>query len=133
MKNSDIFKWIQSIVPDGKTCYKDIRKSEPDGYIKFSQEVIPYDFRLVFEQFMHEGHDKTGKYLSYCARIGDSHQQIWFYPTGTSGSLALCHPAGAGTGGADRFRGSDGVLPAHGCFGATLRGGPILKTQNLSL
>lgn len=64
MKNSDIFKWIQSIVPDGKTCYKDIRKSEPDGYIKFSQEVIPYDFRLVFEQFMHEGHDKTGKYLN---------------------------------------------------------------------
>lgn len=64
MKNPDIFKWIQSIVPNGKICYKDIREFEPDGYVKYSQEVIPYDFRLVFEQYMHEGGDMTGKYLN---------------------------------------------------------------------
>lgn len=64
MKNLDIFKWIQSIVPNGKICYKDIREIEPDGYVKYSQEVIPYDFRLVFEQYMHEGGGITGKYLN---------------------------------------------------------------------
>lgn len=64
MKNPDIFIWIQSIVPNGKICYKDIQKIEPDGYTTYSQEVIPYDFRLVFEQYMHEGGNITGKHLN---------------------------------------------------------------------
>ena len=64
MKNPDIFTWIQSIVPNGKICYKDIQEIEPDGYTNYRQEVIPYDFRLVFEQYMRESGDRTGKYLN---------------------------------------------------------------------
>ncbi len=59
-----VITWIQSIVPKGKICYKDIKETEPDGYVKYSQEVVPYDFKLVFEQYMQDGGDITGKYLN---------------------------------------------------------------------
>lgn len=61
-----IFDWLQSIVPEGLTCYKNILHHEYniDGkLIAFwaEQQVVPYDIRLVSKQIMESGGCYLGK------------------------------------------------------------------------
>ncbi len=46
-EDPSIIEWIQSIVPEGKICYKNTKEIEPDGYIKYAdteklKEVVQF-------------------------------------------------------------------------------------------
>lgn len=64
--NDKIFDWIQSIVPQGLTCYKNIihREYNDNGElisIWAEQQVVPFNIRLVVKQFMESEESYVGK------------------------------------------------------------------------
>lgn len=55
-ENNVIFDWIQSIVPENKTCYHNIWVTDKWGDRHIKQEIVPYDIRLIVAQSMrHSG------------------------------------------------------------------------------
>lgn len=66
--NDEIFDWIQSIVPKRKTCYKNttatIIGSQGKPIELARSEIVPYDIRLVVQQYLDMDGDTLGSYLN---------------------------------------------------------------------
>ena len=64
-KNSEVLDWMQSIVPAGKVCYKTTAYRDDNGYISVKKEVLPYDIKVVWEQYLAQpGESDLGKQLN---------------------------------------------------------------------
>lgn len=68
-RNSQIFEWINSVVPVGKTCYKITITKDDRGVPRATQEVVPYDIRIVWETNTFSAYGNLGIQLNVHSTI----------------------------------------------------------------
>ena len=64
-QHPEIFDWLQSIVPEGLTCYESRMVLDRFGVEEPISIEIPYDIRIVIKQHLEDSHrDRWGLYLN---------------------------------------------------------------------
>ena len=68
----EIYDWLQSIVPEGLTCYEDRIVLDRFGDEEPISIEIPYDIRIVMKQFLEDSpNDRWGLYLNVHCEISE--------------------------------------------------------------
>ena len=64
-QHSEIYDWLQSIVPEGLTCYENRMVIDRFGEEEPVSVEIPYDIRIVIKQVLEDSpKDRWGLYLN---------------------------------------------------------------------